>query len=149
VVSVRLSTGELEVEDYVVVHDCGTVLNPMIVEGQIYGGVVQGIAGAMYEHLQYDPETARPQFASFMEYLAPTCREAPHMTIDHFESPAPEQPLGVKGCGEGGTIGPPAVVTGAVSDALAELGIDITATPVTPVAIREAIRAAAVSQGPQ
>ena len=149
VVSVRLSTGELEVEDYVVVHDCGTVLNPMIVEGQIYGGVVQGIAGAMYEHLQYDPETARPQFASFMEYLAPTCREVPHMTIDHFESPAPEQPLGVKGCGEGGTIGPPAVVTGAVSDALADLGIDITATPVTPVVIREAIRAAAVSDGPQ
>lgn len=143
VVSVRVSTGELKIEDYVVIHDCGTVLNPAIVEGQIHGGVAQGIAGAMYEHFQYDPDTAQPRFASFMEYLAPTCAEIPHMTINHFESPAPDQPLGVKGCGEGGTIGPPAVVTGAVSAALADLGVDLTATPVTPSAVRDAIRSAA------
>ena len=62
------------------------------------------------------------------------------MTVDHFETPAPEQPLGVKGCGEGGTVGPPAVITGAVSDALSDLGVDITATPVTPAAVRAAIR---------
>ena len=143
VVSVRISTGELKIEDYVIVHDCGTMLNPSIVDGQIHGGVAQGIGGAMYEHFQYDPDTARPLFASFMEYLAPTCAEIPQLTIDHFESPAPGQPLGVKGCGEGGTIGPPAVVAGAVSDALADLGVDLVATPVTPAAIRDAIRSPA------
>ena len=143
VVSVRISTGEIRIEDYAVVHDCGTMINPMLIDGQVHGAVAQGIAGAMYEHFQYDPETAQPRFASFMEYLYPTCSEVPEMTVEHFETPAPEQPLGVKGCGEGGTIGPPAVITGAVSDALADLGVDITATPVTPAAVRRAIREAA------
>ena len=142
VVSVRISTGELKIEDYVVVHDCGTMINPMIIDGQVQGGVAQGVAGAMYEEFQYDPETALPRFASFMEYLYPTCSEVPEMTIEHFETPAPEQPLGVKGCGEGGTIGPGAVVACAVSDALADLGVEIKATPVTPSAIRQAIREA-------
>ena len=142
IVSVRISTGEVSIEDYTVVHDCGTVINPAIVEGQIHGGVAQGIAGAMYEHFQYDPDTANPLFASFMDYLVPTCAEVPHMEVGHFESPAPEQPLGVKGCGEGGTVGPPAVVAGAVSDALSEWGVDLTECPVTPVAVRAAIRAA-------
>ena len=148
IVSVRLSTGEVTVEDYIVVHDCGTVINPALVEGQIHGGVAQGIAGAMYEHLQYDSDTAYPRFASFMDYLVPTCAEVPRLSIDHFESPAPDQPLGVKGCGEGGTIGPPAVVMGAVSDALSEWGVDLTECPVTPVAVRAALRAAEASGAP-
>ncbi len=142
IVSVRLSTGEVKIEDYVVVHDCGTVINPQLVDGQIHGGVAQGIAGAMYEHFQYDTETAHPLFASFMDYLVPTSAEVPRLRLDHFESPSPDQPLGVKGCGEGGTIGPPAVVTGAVSDALAEWGVDLTTCPVTPVSVRAALRAA-------
>ncbi len=147
VVSVRVSTGELRIEDYIIVHDCGTVINPALVEGQVHGGVAQGIAGAMYEHFQYDPDTANPRFASFMDYLVPTCAEVPHMEVDHFESPAPEQPLGVKGCGEGGTVGPPAVVAGAVSDALSEWDVDLTECPVTPVAVRAAIRAAKDGSG--
>ncbi len=147
IVSVRISTGEVRIEDYIVVHDCGTVINPALVEGQIHGGVAQGIAGAMYEHFQYDPDTAYPRFASFMDYLVPTCSEVPHMQVDHFESFAPEQPLGVKGCGEGGTVGPPAVVAGAVSDALSEWGVDLTECPVTPVAVRAAIRAAEAARG--
>ena len=142
VVSVRISTGEVAIEDFIVVHDCGTVINPALVEGQVHGGVAQGIAGAMYEHFQYDPDTAYPRFASFMDYLVPTCAEMPLIEVDHFESPAPEQPLGVKGCGEGGTVGPPAVVAGAVSDALSEWGVDLTECPVTPEAVRAAIRAA-------
>ena len=142
IVSVRISTGEVTIEDYIVVHDCGTVINPALVEGQVHGGVVQGIAGAMYEEFQYDPDTAYPKFASFMDYLVPTCAEVPAIAIDHFESPAPDHPLGVKGCGEGGTVGPPAVVAGAVSDALSGWGIDLTACPVTPVAVRTAIREA-------
>ena len=143
VVSVRLSTGEIRIEDYAVVHDCGTMINPMIIDGQVHGAVAQGVAGAMYEHFQYDPDTAQPRFASFMEYLYPTCSEVPEMTVEHFETPAPEQPLGVKGCGEGGTIGPAAVVAGAVSEALAEFGVEITATPITPSAVRRALREAA------
>ena len=148
VVSVRISTGETTIEDYVVVHDCGTVINPALVEGQVHGGVVQGIAGAMYEEFQYDPDTAYPKFASFMDYLVPTCAEVPTISVDHFESPAPEQPLGVKGCGEGGTVGPPAVVAGAVSDALAGWGVDLTSCPVTPVAVRAAIRKAEAGRAP-
>ena len=142
IVSVRLSTGEVTIEDYIVVHDCGTVINPALVEGQIHGAVAQGIAGAMYEHFQYDSDTAYPRFASFMDYLVPTCAEVPNISVDHFESPAPDQPLGVKGCGEGGTMGPPAVVIGAVSDALSDWGVDLTECPVTPVAVRAALRAA-------
>ena len=143
IVSVRISTGEVTIEDYIVVHDCGTLINPALVEGQIHGAVAQGIAGAMYEHFQYDSDTAYPRFASFMDYLVPTCAEMPALSVDHFESPAPDQPLGVKGCGEGGTIGPPAVVIGAVSGALSEWGVDLTECPVTPVAVRAALRAAA------
>ena len=124
------------------VHDGGTVINPALVEGQVHGGVAQGIAGAMYEHFQYDPDTAYRRFASFMDYLVPTCAEMPNVAVDHFESPAPEQPLGVKGCGEGGTVGPSAVVTGAGSDALSEWGVDVTECPVTPVTVRAALRAA-------
>ena len=147
VVSVRVSTGEIKIEDYVVVHDCGTMINPMIIDGQVHGGVAQGIAGAMYEHFQYDPETALPRFASFMEYLYPTCSEVPAMTVEHFETPSPDQPLGVKGCGEGGTIGPAAVVAGAVSDALGDLGVEIVATPVSPSSIRQTIRESSGSEG--
>ncbi len=148
VVSVRVSTGEITIEDLIVVHDCGTVINPAIVEGQVHGGIAQGIAGAMYEHFQYDPDTAYPRFSSFMDYLVPTCAEVPTIAIDHFETPAPDHPLGVKGCGEGGTIGPPAVITGAVSDALSEWGVDLTACPVTPVTVRAAIRDAEAAGGP-
>ena len=147
VVSVRISTGEIRIEDYVVVHDCGTMINPMIIDGQVHGGVAQGIAGAMYEHFRYDPETARPLFASFMEYLYPTCSEVPAMTVEHLETPSPDQPLGVKGCGEGGTIGPAAVVAGAVSEALADLGVEIRATPVTPSTVRQAVRDALAGGG--
>jgi carbon-monoxide dehydrogenase large subunit len=149
VVSVRLSTGEIQIEDYIVVHDCGTVLNPTMVEGQVFGGVAQGIGGTMLEELKYDPDTAQPQFASFMEYMIPTCREIPKIRVDHFETFAPHMPLGVKGCGEGGTVGPPAVLAGAVSDALSEFGIDIVFTPLSPDAIRDALRSAYAEGGSQ
>ncbi|WP_419946683.1 xanthine dehydrogenase family protein molybdopterin-binding subunit [Candidatus Poriferisodalis sp.] len=142
IVSVRISTGEVNLEDFIVVHDCGTMINPAIVEGQVHGGVAQGIAGAMYEQFQYDAETANPQFASFMDYLVPSSAEMPPMTVDHIETPAPDHPLGVKGCGEGGTVGPPAVVAGAVSDALSEWNVDITECPLTPSGVRDALRAA-------
>jgi carbon-monoxide dehydrogenase large subunit len=149
VVSVRLSTGEVKIEDYIVVHDCGTVLNPTMVEGQVFGGVAQGIGGTMLEELKYDEDTGQPQFASFMEYMIPTITEIPRIRVDHFETFAPHMPLGVKGCGEGGTVGPPAVLVGAVSDALSEFGIDITSTPLSPDVIRDALRSAYAKGGSQ
>ncbi len=140
VVAVDLRSGHISIEEYFVVHDCGTIIHPNVVEGQIVGGVAQGIAGAMYENLPYDPETGQPQFASFMEYLVPTMSEIPPVQTEHFESPAPEMPLGIKGVGEAGTIGPPAAITNAVCFALADYHLDITETPVTPMTIRAAIR---------
>lgn len=139
IVEVDLVTGVVSVVDYVVVHDCGTLINPTIVAGQIQGGVAQGIAGALYEHLCYS-DTAQPQSASFMDYLIPTAIEIPTVTVDHFESPAPGIPLGAKGAGESGTIGAPAAVANAVANALAEFDVDITSTPITPVMVRDWVR---------
>ena len=141
VVTVDIATGITEVVDYVVVHDCGTLINPTIVAGQIQGGVAQGIAGALYEHVQYSDQ-AQPQSASFMDYLIPTAIEIPAVTIDHFESPAPGIPLGAKGAGESGAIGCPAAIASAVGDALREFDVDVTSTPVTPTAVRDWLRAA-------
>lgn len=139
VVRVDIASGVTEVEEYVVVHDCGTLINPTLVAGQIQGGVAQGIAGALYEHLHYS-ESGQPQSASFMEYLIPTAIEIPDVTMDHFESPAPGIPLGVKGAGESGTIGCPAAVANAIADALSDFNVDVTALPVTPTKVREWVR---------
>ncbi|MEX0664281.1 MAG: xanthine dehydrogenase family protein molybdopterin-binding subunit [Acidimicrobiia bacterium] len=139
VVEVDLVTGVISVVDYVVVHDCGTLINPTIVTGQIQGGVAQGIAGALYEHLCYS-DTAQPQSASFMDYLIPTAIEIPTVTVDHFESPAPGIPLGAKGAGESGTIGAPAAVANAVANALSEFDVNITSTPITPAMVRDWVR---------
>ena len=130
VVKVDITTGTVEVLDYVVVHDCGTVINPLIVEGQTTGGVAQGIAGALYEHLVYD-ENGQPLSASFMDYTVPSSLEIPPITIEHLETPSATTPLGVKGVGESGTIGPAAAIANAVADALAEFDVDIVETPIT------------------
>ncbi len=139
VVEVDVLTGVIRVVDYVVVHDCGTVINPTIVTGQIQGGVAQGIAGALYEHLCYSDE-AQPQSASFMDYLIPTAIEIPEVTVDHFETPAPGIPLGAKGAGESGTIGTPAAVANAVANALAEFDVDVISMPITPEMVRDWVR---------
>ena len=139
VVKVDVASGVIDVIEYVVVHDCGTLINPTIVSGQIQGGVAQGIAGALYEQLHYS-DSGEPQSASFMDYLMPTAIEIPAVTMDHFETPAPGIPLGVKGAGESGTIGCPAAVANAISDALAEFGADVRSLPVTPARVRELVR---------
>ncbi len=139
VVKVDVASGVIDVVEYVVVHDCGTLINPTIVSGQIQGGVAQGIAGALYEELHYS-DSGTPESASFMDYLIPTAIEIPSVTMDHFETPAPGIPLGVKGAGESGTIGCPAAVGNAISDALAEFGADVTSLPVTPSRVREIVR---------
>ncbi len=141
IVVVDLPTGIVKVVDYVVVHDCGTVINPTIVEGQIEGGVAQGIGGALYEHVVYN-EGGQPQSANFSDYLLPSAVEIPPITTDHIETPAPDMPLGVKGTGESGTIGGCGSIANAVADALSEFGWNVTATPITPGDVRGAIDAA-------
>jgi CO/xanthine dehydrogenase Mo-binding subunit len=126
-------TFRLEILKYVVVHDCGRVINPLVVEGQIEGGVAQGIAGAFYERLAYDDE-GQLRNASFMEFLMPYATEIPPIQIDHIETPSPLNPLGVKGAGEAGVIPVGAVIASAVEEAL---GVPITEMPLSPLTLFE------------
>jgi len=140
-VEVDVDTGHVDLLRYVVVEDCGTVVNPMIVEGQVHGGVAQGIGGALYENLVYDAEGSLLT-TSFMDYLLPTANEVPSIEIEHLESPSPHVPGGFKGMGEGGAINSPAAIVCAVNDALAPFEVTANRTPLTPSWIVEAIRAA-------
>ena len=130
-VSVDIETGFVSIKKYFVSHDCGTIINPSIVEGQLHGGVAQGIAGALFEELKYDEDG---QFVSgnFMNYLLPTSSDVPDIATSHTVTPSKMNPLGVKGMGEGGAIAPPAAIANAVEDALSHLGIRISETPLTP-----------------
>jgi aerobic carbon-monoxide dehydrogenase large subunit len=142
IVEIDPLTGNLRFERYVVVHDCGVVINPTIVEGQIHGGVAQGIGGAFYERLHFD-ESGQLVNASFMDFLMPTAVEIPDIEIAHIETPSPLNPLGVKGVGEAGTIPVAAVVAEAVEDALAPLAVRVREMPLSPGRIRELIDEAA------
>lgn len=124
-------TGAVRILRYVVAEDCGTVVNPMIVEGQVQGGVAQGIGGALYEHLVYD-EAGNLVSGSFMDYLVPTACELPPVDVRHLESPTPFVPGGFKGMGEGGAVNSPAAVVSAVNDALRPFGATANHTPITP-----------------
>jgi carbon-monoxide dehydrogenase large subunit len=135
-VHVDPQTFRLEILRYVVVHDCGRVINPMVVEGQIEGGVAQGIGGAFYERLAYDEE-GQLRNASFMEFLMPYATEIPTIVIDHIETPSPLNPLGVKGAGEAGVIPVGAVIASAVEEAL---GVPITEMPLSPLKLFELTR---------
>jgi CO/xanthine dehydrogenase Mo-binding subunit len=132
-VHVDPKTFRLEILKYVVVHDCGRVINPLVVEGQIEGGVAQGIGGAFYERLAYDDE-GQLRNASFMEFLMPYATEIPPIEIDHIETPSPLNPLGVKGAGEAGVIPVGAVIASAVEEAL---GVPITEMPLSPLKLFE------------
>jgi aerobic carbon-monoxide dehydrogenase large subunit len=116
---------------YIVSEDCGRMINPSIVEGQIFGGVVQGLGGVLLENFVYD-SSGNPLTTTFMDYLLPTTTEVPEIEIGHVETPSTTNPGGFKGMGEGGAIGSHAAVANAVGDALAHLGIDVTSTPLGP-----------------
>src|SRR5881628_3176359 len=131
IVEVDVATGDLRILRYVVQHDCGTVVNPMIVEGQIRGGVAQGIGGAFYERIVYDG-SGQPLTTTFMDFLIPTSMEIPAIEIGHTETPSPLNPLGAKGIGEGGAIPGPAVIAEAIDDALATLGVRVREMPLDP-----------------
>jgi carbon-monoxide dehydrogenase large subunit len=124
-------TGAVRVLRYLVVEDCGTTVNPMIVDGQVQGGVAQGIGGALLVHLVYD-DSGTLLTTSLMDYLLPTAVEVPPIEVLHQESPSPFVPGGFKGMGEGGAVNAPAAIVGAVNDALAPFGIAANHTPLTP-----------------
>lgn len=134
VVAVDLRTGFVTLLRFVVAHDCGRVINPQIVEGQIMGGVMQGIGGALYEKIVYD-ETGQLLTGSFMDYSLPTAAEAPEFRLSHADVPSPLNPLGLKGLGEGGAIGPPAAIANAVEDALIEFCVVVREGPLTPARV--------------
>jgi len=135
VVAVDEETGQVEVLRYAAVHDCGREINPMIVEGQVRGGIVQGLGGALLEEVHYDEE-GQLLSGTLADYLLPTAEEVPPVVLESVETPSPLNPLGLRGVGEGGAIAPPAVIANAVEDALADRGAVVRRTPLTPEAVR-------------
>ncbi len=137
-VEVDPETGGVKVLRYVVAHDCGRVINPMIVDGQIHGGVAHGISNALFEDLPYTEE-GQPLYASFMDYLLPTAAEVPPFEMTHMETPSPLNPAGIKGAGESGTIPAHHAIIAAVEDALAPFGVRIREFPLNPARIRRLV----------
>ena len=136
VVDVDVETGRVDFVAFVVGHDCGTLINPLLVDGQIFGGVAHGLGNALYERPVFAAD-GQPLTTSYLDYALPSAREIPRMATVHLETPSPLNPLGVKGAGEAGTLGAPAVVAGAVEDALRPLGVRITELPLTPPRIAD------------
>jgi carbon-monoxide dehydrogenase large subunit len=131
IVEIDRDTLDVKLLDYAVVSDAGKLINPLIVEGQIVGGVAQGIGGALFEELAYDAE-ANLLSQSLLDYCMPSAGQIPPVRIAHLETLSPLNPLGVKGLGEGGAMAPPAAIANAVEDALRDLGVRIVSTPITP-----------------
>jgi len=131
IVEVMKDSGEVKISKYVSVHDAGTIINPLIVEGQIYGSVIHGIGGALYEELLYDDE-GQMLTGTFIDYLCPTSMEAVRIDMDHIVSPSPFTTLGSKGVGESSTESCPVAIAAAIEDALSPFGVKITELPATP-----------------
>ena len=140
-------TGLPLIRKYAVVHDAGVLVNPELAEGQVLGGVVQGLGGALLEEIVFDDQ-AQLLTGSLADYLVPTASDVPPIEILHLQSPSPLNSLGVKGLGEGGAIAPPVVVANALCDALQPIGFEIFATPIRPAALVEAM-ARARALGPK
>ena len=141
VVEVDIETGGVTIEKFLAVEDAGRIINPLIADGQVHGGIAQGIGNALLEEIVYDA-LGNIQTATLADYLPPTAREIPPMKLDHIETPAASSVTGAKGLGEGGAIGAPAAVLNAVNDALSPFGVSIDEIPATPERIRAALRAA-------
>ena len=141
VVEVNPDTGEVKILKYVAVHDCGRIINPMIVDGQIHGGIAQGIGQALTEDMSYGPD-GQPLTGSLLDYALPNAEEMPDLVMDTIETPSPTNPLGAKGIGELPTVAAPVAVTNAVLDALSGLGVRHIDTPLTPEKVWRAIQEA-------
>jgi aerobic carbon-monoxide dehydrogenase large subunit len=142
---VDLATGAVRLNRYVVVHDCGRIINLMMLDGQVQGGVVNGIGATLYEWMQYDFD-GQPLTVNYADYLLPTADTVLPIEIHHMESPSPVNPLGVKGAAESGTIGAPGAIVSAIEDALASFNIVIRDLPVTPARLRALIAEAEAKQ---
>jgi len=141
VVSVDPGTGNVRILAYTAVHDCGTILNPTVVEGQVMGGVVAGIGTGLLEEIRYD-ERGQLLTSTLMDYLMPAATELPDIMIAHLQTPSPLNPLGAKGAGEGGAVPAPAALAAAVEDALRPFRAEITQIPTTPFRVKSLIAAA-------
>ena len=130
-VAVDPETGHVEIVDYVIVEDGGRLVNPMVVDGQIYGGFAQGVGTALFEEMPFD-HRGQPLASTFADYLLPGSTEVPAPILDHMETLAPYTEFGVKGIGEGGAIAPPAAIANAINDALRPLGAELLVSPITP-----------------
>jgi carbon-monoxide dehydrogenase large subunit len=139
-VEVDPELGAVKILRYVTAHDCGTIINPASVEGQVMGGVAHGVGNALLERMEYD-DNGQPLTVNFGEYLLPTAPEVPAVEQLHMQSPTPLNPLGAKGAGEGGTIPAIAVIVSAIEDALTPFNLRINNVPVTPEALLDAIEA--------
>ena len=124
-------TGEVKIRRFVAIDDCGNIINPMIVQGQIHGGLTMGMAPALLEEISYD-EQGNIQGGSFKDYLVPTAMESPAWETGHTVTPSPHHPLGAKGVGESATVGAPPAIVNAVVDALSHLGVKHIEIPITP-----------------
>jgi aerobic carbon-monoxide dehydrogenase large subunit len=131
VVDIDRGTGEVKIRRFVAIDDCGNIINPMIVQGQVHGGLTMGMAPALLEEISYD-ESGNVQGGSFMDYLVPTAVETPKWETDHTVTPSPHHPLGAKGVGESATVGAPPAIVNAVVDALSHLGVRHIDIPMTP-----------------
>ncbi len=140
-VEVDPMTGGVMLSNYTIAHDSGTIINPLVVDGQVQGGTAHGIGNALFERMRYDAN-ANPLTTTFQDYLMPTAPEVPGCKIIHIETPNPLNPIGVKGAGEGGTIPAPAAIVAAIEDALSPFGVRFTEMPLTPERIVEVLRAA-------
>jgi len=146
-VAVDPDLGDVEILDYVIVEDGGVLVNPMIVDGQIFGGLAQGIGTALYEEMPFD-KAGQPLATTLADYLLPGPTEVPEPRLDHMETPSPYTMFGVKGIGEGGAIAPPAAIANAVNDALRPLGVEVLHSPISPRRLVEAILAARDAERP-
>ena len=144
-VAVDPTLGDVEILDYVIVEDGGVLLNPMIVDGQILGGLAQGVGTALYEEMAYDA-AGQPLASTLADYHLPGAAETPAARILHMETPSPYSRFGQKGLGEGGAIAPPAAIANAVNDALKDLGVRITQSPITPERLLDALAAAEAAE---
>jgi len=138
-------TFNLEIEKYVVVHDCGKVINPLILDGQIQGGVAQGIGNAFYEQLHFDENGALLN-ASLMDYLLPTALDVPNIVSDHVVTPSPLNPLGVKGAGEAGAIPVGALFAQAIDSAFGDIGLEVREIPLSPNRLFELVTEASARE---
>src|SRR5437870_3463899 len=145
VVDIDRGTGEVKIRRFVAVDDCGTIINPMIVEGQIHGGLTMGLAPALYEQITYD-EQGNIQVGNFMDYLLPTAMETPNRETAKTTTPSPHHPIGAKGVGESATVGAPAAIANAVVDALAHLGVRHIDIPITPWKVQQILKAKGMAE---